>query len=106
VIGLVTSSVLGLVAKSKYDKAHALCTDGARGCPSSAVSDSDSAYGMATGATVVFVVGAAAALGGAALVLFSPNADAKTGSAPPAKTHGASAALHFGPGAIELDGRW
>lgn len=106
VIGLVTGGVLGLVAKSNYDKAHVLCTDGARGCPASAVSDSDSAYGMATGATVVFVVGAAAALGGAALVLFSPPADAKTGSAPPAKTRGASAALHFGPGAIELDGRW
>ena len=109
VIGLVTGGVLGLAAKSKYDEAHALCTNGARGCPSSAVSDSDSAHGMATGATVVFVVGAAAALGGAALVLFpplSPPAYAKTGSAPPAKTQGASAALHFGPGAIELDGRW
>ena len=106
VVGLVTGGVLGLVAKSNYDKAHALCTDGARGCPARAVSDSDSAYGMATGATVVFVVGAAAALGGAALVLFSPPADAKTGSAPLPKTRGASAALHFGPGVIELDGRW
>ena len=109
VIGLVTGGVLGLVAKSNYDKAHALCTDGARGCPPSAVGDSDSAYGMATGATVVFVVGATAALGGAALVLFSPPsppAHAKTGSAPPTKTRGASAALRFGPGAIELDGRW
>lgn len=106
VVGLVTGGVLGLVAKNNYDKAHALCTDGARGCPARAVSDSNSAYGMATGATVVFVVGAAAALGGVALVLFSPSADAKTGSAPLPKTRGASAALHFGPGVIELDGRW
>jgi hypothetical protein len=106
VIGVVTGGVLGLVAKSKYDNAHAQCTDGARGCPASAVSDSDSAYGLATGGTVVFVVGAAAALGGAALVLFSPPADAKTGSAPPAKSNGVSAALRFGPGAIALDGRW
>lgn len=99
VVGLVTGGVLGLVAKGNYDQAHALCTNGARGCPASAVSDSDSAYGMATGATVVFVVGAAAALGGAALVLFSPSPTAST----PSQT---SAALHFGPGAIELDGRW
>ena len=96
VVGLVTGGVLGLVAKSNYDKAHALCTNGARGCPAGAVSDSDAAYGMATGATVVFAIGAAAALGGAALVLF----------APPPRASGASAALHFGPGAIELDGRW
>ena len=106
----MTGGVLGLVAKSNYDKAHALCTDGARGCPAGAVSDSDAAFGMATGATVVFVIGAAAALGGAALVLFAPTPDArapdaKTGSAP-SKASGASAALRFGPGAIELDGRW
>jgi hypothetical protein len=102
VVGLVTGGVLGLIAKSNYDKAHALCTNGASGCPASAVSDSDSAYGMATGATVVFVVGAAAALGGAALVLFSaPPATPDTSHA-----NGASAALHFGPGAVALDGRW
>jgi hypothetical protein len=106
VVGLVAGGVLGLVAKSKYDKARALCTDGARGCPAGAVSDSDSAYGMATGGTVVFVVGAAAALGGAALVLFSPAPDATTGSTVPKNANGASAALHFGPGTIELDGRW
>jgi hypothetical protein len=106
VVGLVAGGILGLVAKSNYDTARAQCTGGARGCPAGAVSDSDSAYGMATGATVVFVVGAAAAVTGAALVLFSAPADAKTGSAPTRKLPGASAALRFGPGAIELDGRW
>jgi hypothetical protein len=108
VVGLVTGGVLGLVAKSNYDKAHALCTDGARGCPASAVRDSDSAFGTATGATVVFVIGAAATLGGAALVLFGPSpSEPSAGSlGGPTTPSGPSAALHFGPGAIELDGRW
>jgi hypothetical protein len=109
VVGLVTGAVLGLAAKSSYDDARVRCADGARGCPASAVSDSDSAYGTATGATVVFVVGAAAALGGAALVLFSPPPtprDAKSGRARPSGASGASAGLHLGPGAIGVHGRW
>ncbi len=105
VVGLVTGGVLGLVAKSNFDKAHALCTNGTSGCPASAVSESDSAYGMATGATVVFVIGAAATLGGAALVLFAspPDGSHATGTSTASRP---SAALHFGPGAVALDGRW
>lgn len=95
VVGLVTGGVLGLVAKSKYDTAHDSCRDGARGCTAAAVSDSDSAYGLATGATVVFVVGAVAAAGGAALVLLSPS-----------PTKSTSAALHVGPGSVGVHGRW
>lgn len=103
VVGLVTGAVLGLAAKGSYDDARGQCADGTRGCPASAVNDSDSAYGLATGATVVFVVGAAATLGGAALVLFAPAPDTKTGSTRPA---GASASLLFGPGAVSVHGRW
>lgn len=97
VVGLVAGGVLGLVAKGKYDDARARCTGGSNACPASAVSDSDSAYGLATGGTVVFVVGAAAAVTGAALVLFSPAPDSGTR---------ASAALHVGPGSVGVHGRW
>lgn len=102
-IGLLTGTVLGLAAKSSYDDARGRCADGSRACPSSAVSGSDSAYGMATGATVIFVVGAAAAAGGAALILFSPAPGTTTGASKPA---GAHAALHVGPGSIGVHGRW
>ena len=101
VVGLVTGAVLGLVANGKYDDARARCADGSRGCPPGAVTDSDSAYGMATGATVVFVVGAVAAAGGAALVLFSPSS-----SPSPASAARASAALVVGPGTLGVNGRW
>jgi hypothetical protein len=105
ILGLATGSALGLVAKGGYDDARARCSNGSQGCPSGAVADSDSAYGLATGASVVFVVGAAAALGGAALILFSgePSTRAQSGSSRPP---GARAALHLGPGAVGVHGRW
>lgn len=102
-IALATGSVLGLAAKGSYDDARARCSDGSRGCPAGAVSDSESAYGMATGATVIFVLGAAAAAGGAALIIFAPSPSISSGAAKPA---GASAALHLGAGAIGVHGRW
>jgi hypothetical protein len=102
VVALVTGGVLGLVAKGKYDDARSRCTDGSRGCPASAVSDSDSAYGMATGATIVFAVGAVATVGGAALVLLSSPATL-SGSAKPARP---TASLDLGPGSIGVHGRW
>ena len=102
VVGLVTGAVLGLVANGKYDDARARCADGSRGCPPGAVADSDSAYGMATGATVVFVVGAVAAAGGAALVLLSTPSS----SSSPASGARASAALVVGPGTLGVNGRW
>lgn len=99
-VGLVTGTILGLVSKGKYDDARARCADGSRACPPGAVADADSAFGMATGATIVFVVGAAAAVGGGALVLFSPSPS--QGSSPTA----ASAALVVGPGTVGVNGRW
>lgn len=102
-VALVTGGVLGLVAKSNYDDARARCTEGARGCPASAVSDSNAAYGMATGATVVFAVGAVAAVTGIVLVVVSRPGEPSYRAA---KAALASAALDLGPGSIGVHGRW
>jgi hypothetical protein len=72
-VGLITGGILGLVAQSTYDDARSRCTDPPRGCPADAVSDSDGAYGLATGATVALIVGAALVVGGGSLYLFSPR---------------------------------
>jgi serine/threonine-protein kinase len=102
-VALVTGGVLGLVAKSNYDAARSRCIEGARGCPASAVSDADSAYGMATGATVVFAVGAVAAVTGIVLVVVSRPGEPSYRAAKPARP---SAALDLGPGSIGVHGRW
>lgn len=81
--GLVAGGVLGLVAKGSYDDARAQCRDGARGCPSGAVADADDAYGLATGATVVFVVGAVLLAGGATLFVLGDESK-RAASRPPA----------------------
>ncbi|HEY8076076.1 MAG TPA: hypothetical protein VIF62_18245 [Labilithrix sp.] len=78
---MVTGVVLGLVAKSSYDDALAQCTNGTRGCPAGAVSDANGAYGLAAGATAVFVIGAVAAAAGGALVIFGgPKVEVGVGS--------------------------
>jgi hypothetical protein len=97
-VALVTGGILGLVAKGKYDDAKGRCTDGARGCPNDAVSDSDSAYGLATGATVVMVIGAVAAAGGVALIVLAPSG--------PTESPKATASLRVGPGSVGIAGRW
>lgn len=89
---VIAGSVLGLVANGKYDSAKSQCKDGARGCPSGAVADSDAAYGLATGATIAFVAGAVALAGGAALVVLAPAPEAPR--------------LAVGPGSIGVSGRW
>ncbi len=98
VASLITGTIVGIVAKGKYDDAKGQCTNGTQSCPTSAVSDSDAAYGLATGATVVFVVGALAAAGGVALVLLTPPGAAES----PRPT----ASLHVGPGSVQLVGSW
>jgi hypothetical protein len=98
VAALATGGVLALVAKGKYDDAKARCTDGTRGCPAGAVSDSDSAYGLASGATAIVVLGSVSALGGAALLVFAPP--------PESTTRRASASLVVGPGSFGVRGRW
>ena len=80
-LGMVAGGIVGLVAKGNYNDARAQCSDGVRGCPATAVADSDSAYGLAAGATVVFVVSAVVAAGGVALFLLAPDERAASPSA-------------------------
>ena len=82
--GLVASGILGIVAQADYDDARARCRDGVRGCPAGAVADADEAYGLATGATVVFVVGAVLLAGGA--TLFVLGGDGKHAASTPSPT--------------------
>ncbi len=73
--GLIAAGIVGLVAKSTYDDARAQCRDGSRGCPASAVDDADGAHGLATGATVVAVIGTVLLAGGATLFLLAPDGE-------------------------------
>jgi hypothetical protein len=72
-VALITGGVLAFVSKAKYDGAHARCRDGSRDCPPDAVADSESAFGLATGATVMLVAGAATLAVGAILLLAAPS---------------------------------
>ena len=98
VASLIGGTIVGLVAKGSYDDAKARCTNRTRSCLSDAVSDSEAAYGTATGATVIFVVGAVAATAGVALIVFSPPGTAESPRP--------SASLRVGPGSAQLVGRW
>ena len=102
VVAMALGGILALGAKSNYDDARGRCVDGARVCPADAVRDSDTAYRQATFATVVFLVGTAAAAGGAAILYFAPSSPSSQ-SAAPARP---SAALQVGPGSVGLVGRW
>ncbi|MDB4938683.1 MAG: hypothetical protein JWP87_5655 [Labilithrix sp.] len=106
VLGVVAGGVLGLVAQSKYDGARGRCADAPRGCPAGAVADADSAYRLATGATVVFVVSAVTIAGGAAMVLFGPADSRSASNKQIAKPAGASASLTVGPGSLGVAGLW
>ena len=78
VITALVGGLLGLVAKGNYDDARSRCADAPRACPSGAVADADSAYNLATGATVAFIVGAALFAGGATLFALSPDGFGRT----------------------------
>ncbi|MBX3193420.1 MAG: hypothetical protein KF819_40940 [Labilithrix sp.] len=95
-VAVITGSILGLAANGAYGDARAQCTDGVRGCPAEAVRDSESAYGLATGATVAWVIGGLAVAGGAALVFLSPSPT----------TEKTTAKIGVGPGSIGVFGRW
>lgn len=104
---LLTGVVLGAVANGDYDDARAQCADGARGCPASAVSDADSAYGLASGATIAFVAGAVVAAGGAAIVLFAPSPSTSPSSASSTASSSASSPslrVTAGAGSVVLGG--
>jgi len=81
-VGLVVGSILGLVAKSTYDRgfkdechSQTACTN-AQG-----VSDVQSANGQATAATVGFVAGGVLLAAGAAVYLTAPRAEVAVGPA-------------------------
>jgi hypothetical protein len=85
--GLVVGGLIGLAAKGDYNSARAQCRDGPRGCPPSAIDEADAAYGLATGATVVFVVGAALLAGGATLFILDPSNGSATAAKNPPRRH-------------------
>jgi hypothetical protein len=100
VAAVVGGGILGLVAKGRYSDARGECTDAPSACPQSAVDQSNSAYSLATAATVTFALGVAVAASGAVVFFTAPKARAST-EAPP------SVALSpfFAPGVAGLGAR-
>lgn len=96
VVGIAVGGLLGLVAKGDYNNARAQCLDGTRGCPASAIDDSNSAYDLAAGATVIFVSGAVLLAAGATLFLIDPGSS----SSASARAKPARPFVGIGPGAI------
>jgi serine/threonine-protein kinase len=73
ILGMGASTVMVLVAKSQYDTA-------ASESGAAKHADSVSATGLANGASVVFVIGAAATVGGAVVWLTAPRAPVAVGT--------------------------
>lgn len=78
VLALTAGTVLAVVAKGRYDDARQRCSFGTSGCTADAVADADAAYGLATGATVAFALGAAALAGGGAIFFLAPSQSGAT----------------------------
>lgn len=81
-VGVGAGLIAGLVANGRYSDARQQCRDGVRNCPSSAVSDADYAYSLATGATVAFVVGAVVMAAGGTIFFLAPPGQAQGRGAP------------------------
>lgn len=96
VVAIGVGSVLGILAKGKYDDSRAVCPTPTCADPA-AVEGNSSAFGMATGATVLFVAGGVLAAGGIGLFLWAPDAKRKSPTAvrllPSASPTSASLAL-------------
>jgi hypothetical protein len=93
VLGMGTSVALGLVAKNQYDGAGSHCQGSV--CDASGKQTTDGARGLANVATVVFAVGAVAAVGGVVVWLTAPSGNGSTG---------ARAGVRLGPGSAFLEG--
>jgi hypothetical protein len=76
VVALGGGSYLGLSAKSLDKDAEALCTP--RGCTPEGKTLNDDARSRGNLATVVFTIGAVAAVGGLVMVLVAPSSSSKT----------------------------
>ena len=92
VAGVVTGGAMGLVAKANYNSAGSHC--GPMTCDASGESTINGARHLADAATAVFVIGAAAGVGGAVLVWTAPSREDR----PRVTT------LHLGPGSLSLEG--
>lgn len=103
VVALATGTVLGLVANGKYQAAKDTCQSGTTECAEGASADADSARSMATPATVLFVAGAAMAVGGGALILFSKPKRQEPARAALVPTR---VALDVSPGWLGLSGQF
>ncbi len=73
-LGLVVGSILGLMAKSTYDRAWIECSKDPRACTAQGVRDGQTAHSQATVSTASFVAGVLLAGGGAALYFTAPKA--------------------------------
>ncbi|MBX3196875.1 MAG: hypothetical protein KF894_01860 [Labilithrix sp.] len=81
---LLVGGLMGLIAQGNYQSARDRCLDGPRRCPADAVADANGAYGLATGATVAVIAGAALFVGGAVLYGLAPDGRRPAASAKPA----------------------
>jgi hypothetical protein len=72
-VGLGVGAVLSLVAKSAYDDSNAGHCRADNACDPTGLQDRSRGFGLATGATVALVAGAAAVVGGAVLYFTAPN---------------------------------
>jgi len=81
VVGLGVGTWLGLSAKSLDRDAEALCTP--RGCTPEGKQLNDDARSRGNVATVVFSIGAVAAVAGVVMVLVAPSSPAKTAAVTP-----------------------
>jgi hypothetical protein len=89
---MITSVVLGVVAKSNYNEAGNNC--GASSCNSSGKSTIDDARSLGNLATGVFIGGAVVAAAGVVVFIVAPSASRSS----------ASASLRVGPGSAWLEG--
>lgn len=92
---------LGFAAKSKYDDTEGHCVGSF--CDDEGLQATDSARTQGTAATIVFVVGAAALVGGGVIWLTAPSSD---GGDPPAQARGAPLRVGITAGGLALGGAW
>jgi hypothetical protein len=98
---LVTGTVLGIVALHDASDAHKFCPNGSGTCSSAAgVSENGTAGTFADASTATIVIGAAAVVGGAALIVFTGR------SKETSPAHAASVTPLLGPGFAGLSGRF
>ncbi|MBI4699652.1 MAG: hypothetical protein HY744_00555 [Deltaproteobacteria bacterium] len=105
--GMGAGVALGLVAKGQYDDVGTHCPD--ERCDAEGLDTTDSARSLGDVATVVFIAGGAALVGGGVLWLTAPSADGGGAPAEPAKTEARlrwGLAPRAGGAALVAGGAW